>query len=102
MLLFWSGKGWMVLALAFGALFASMVVSDRFYHDSEFHPVPTAVALAVAGGLVWMIGRDANARRPKAGGSRDGNPGYHSLIFLRMEYWAVVFLVCAVAALLFR
>jgi hypothetical protein len=94
-MIIWSGWGFLVLVIGLACfILTEMSVGSLMQDDRYFraHGWPKFVAGAVAAVLTWFIGRALNRARPGRGGS-------HSLFFIPMEYWAVLFLALGVLAL---
>ncbi len=95
-------SGWGILALvlagvipAVTAIVTSMIVGDPQYHKT--HGWPVAVGLWVAAVLIWVIGYRLNRIRyedsvnPHTGVAEKLEiGGGHTLFFVPMQYWAIV------------
>jgi hypothetical protein len=90
-MIIWSGWGILVAVIGFACFvlteFAvgSVMQDDRYYRNNGW---PKLVGFAVAAVITWFVGRAFNR-----------NSGRHSLFFIPMEYWAVIFLVLGIVFL---
>jgi hypothetical protein len=111
MFVIWSGRGIVAGLVGFACLFLTQAAVNAGTHDGRFyasHGWPKLLGLWVAAALVWPLGRALNRRTERRlldpGSGRwvlVRSGGGHSLFFVPVQYWAVIYLilgaVCAVA-----
>jgi hypothetical protein len=104
MIIIWNGAGALVLIIGIlAALLMNIITSAVFYQNDYFadHRWSQAMALWIAGAASWAIGRYLN-RRPgqlvidRATGQKVLQEPNHHLMFIKMEYWGVIFFVIGV------
>ncbi len=96
--LFWSGRGWIVPAFAFGSslaggLITSCVTGSLAYWDS--HPWPMGIAMLVCGPPCWFIGRRFRNQPPRR--LIDAETGEavilrpsHTCLFIPVMWWGPI------------
>jgi hypothetical protein len=103
----WKGWGFLVAVIGFGCLLLSELAVEAVLGDSDYyqaHGWPKFAAFAVAAALVWFVSKRLNARPakvlldPETGRQVILKPS-HSLFFVRMEYWAPIFVVLGIILL---
>ena len=102
-MIIWNGWGILVAFIGFACLLLTEFTVDGVMQNDQYfrrNGWPKFVASAVAAIITWFVGRAFNRKRPgrelidgKTGG------GGHSLFFIPMEYWAVIFLAIGILAL---
>lgn len=107
MIIIWKGAG--ALVIIFGiiaAVLANVAGSVVFNQDNYFstHSWIQASTLAFAGVLSWFTGRFLNCRpgRPvidKQTGQTILEKPNHHLMFVKMEYWGLIYLVIGILVL---
>jgi hypothetical protein len=111
MIVIWSGWGFLAGVVGFACLVVTQVALDAALHDERFyasHGWARLLSFWLAAGVMWPIGRALNRRTehelldPRSGRRvvvRSG--GGHSLFFVPVQYWWVIYLIlgviCAVA-----
>jgi hypothetical protein len=102
MLIIWRGWGILVPIIFFGLPALGQWVIDSILGQGiylQFASALFAVFCLMSAALVWFLGRRLNQRdAPEA---TSNFQVAHSFIILRMEYWAVLFVVAAIAAIVF-
>jgi len=100
MLIVWSGRGFLVPVFTFGSCLLTEVVTEAVFKDDAFyqrHAWPLALALTIAAGATFVVGRRLNqppaAEQPSLAPPPVSAP--HTLFWLRMEYWAALLLAAA-------
>jgi membrane protein YqaA with SNARE-associated domain len=97
MIVFWKGWGWLVAVLFIGPLMLTQLLVDavagRGTYSQHANTFGTVAALLGAV-MVWLLGRRLNER--DSPGATSNFQVAHTFMFLRMEYWAVLFLGFAV------
>jgi hypothetical protein len=100
-MIIWTGGGFLVAVIGIGCLvFTNLAVNaamkdDQFYQQ---HGWPKLLACLVAALIVWPVGRVLNRKGMRElldteTGERFAvqTGGGHTLFFIPMEYWAVIF-----------
>jgi len=67
-MIIWSGLGFLVAVIAFACLLVSeLLVEQAFKNDQYYqtHGWPKLAALALAAGIVWLLGNDLNRKQSK-------------------------------------
>lgn len=112
--IFWSGKGWLVPAVSFGASLAAEVISESLTGNSEYyqtHGLALALALWVSAGVNALVAWQFYSpllsppkSKKKGRAKRSGTPGWidHSFMFINQGVWAVILVVSGFAALISR
>ncbi len=105
-MIIWRGWGILVVIVAALAVVGTQLATTALFgaetyarHNAWLFPL----GLALAAPIVWLLGRRLNGRGGRtlvdpATGRRVVVRRDHSLFFIRMEYWAIVLLLAAVAA----
>src|SRR5262245_41332068 len=106
-MIIWSGWGFLVAVIAFACLFGANYIVNSAMQDDTYYQTngwPKLVAFVVAAIITWPVGRLINRKRAERElidpDTRERviltSGGGHSLFFIPMEYWAVIFLVLGV------
>lgn len=94
MIIVWRGLGFVVPLIAAAFWFAGRYATNQAMGSAGFfetHAWPQIATLALAAVCTWFVGRQINKRGPR-----------HTLFWIRVEHWAAVMLVGAVALPLLR
>jgi hypothetical protein len=101
MIVFWKGWGWLVVVVFIVPLLLTQLLIDAVGGRgaySQHSGIYGTVATLAGAVMVWVIGRYLN-QRDSPGATANAQVA-HTFMFLRMEYWAVLFVVFAVANIL--
>jgi hypothetical protein len=102
--LVWSGRGWLVPAITFGVALIGELAVEGLFRDERYYQTqarPLAAVLAIAGAVVWELGRRWNTGKEqvlvdRATGAEVRLAGdHHRFFFIRMEYWGILLGVLA-------
>lgn len=110
--LFWSGKGWLVPAITFGASLAGELISEGLSGNDEYyqeHGFPFAMALWISAGINWAVfwseyqGRFTNPQTERATKRRRG-PGWidHSFMFINQGVWVLILSIMGIGSIISR
>src|SRR6476660_8027821 len=99
-MIIWSGWGFLVAVIVFGASLTMELVTEALFHDDRFyqsHSWPLALAFALSGAIVWTLGNYLQARRDRLVIDRSTvlermMAARHTLFFIPMRYWGPVLL----------
>jgi hypothetical protein len=100
MIIVWKGLGGTVIFIGLFAFLLMNILGAALFNDYNFvqaNLLPKLVALWITGLACWFIGRYFNRKPkraidPKTGGEIEIKP-YHHLMFIKMEYWGVIFFI---------
>lgn len=107
MIVIWRGAGGLVILIGIVVcLFINILTSKLFNENNYFqaHLWPKLAALGLIGALCWFIGRFLNGRPPQifidetTGQEFEVKP-CHELMFIKLEYWGIIFAVIGLALL---
>jgi hypothetical protein len=109
-MIIWSGWGFLVAVIVFGASLAMELVTEAAVGDDRFYQVqawPLALALALAGVIVWTVGKYLHGRGArvvidKATGRESTIGGQHRFFFVPMHYWGPVLIALAIVPFMTR
>jgi hypothetical protein len=109
-MIIWSGWGFLVAIIAFGASLAMELGTEALVGDDRYYQVqawPLALALALSGAIVWTVGKYLQARGArvvidKATGQELTIGGQHRFFFIPMHYWGPVLIVLAILPFILR
>jgi hypothetical protein len=99
MIIIWRGAGGLIFIIGIVVcLFINVLTSKVFQEDNYFqaHLWPKLAALGVIGASCWFAGRYFNGHPPQTvidettGQEIDEKP-YHHFMFIKLEYWGVIF-----------
>jgi hypothetical protein len=109
-MIIWSGWGFLVAIVGIGCLVLTELGVEAAMNDDKFYQNngwPKLVAFLVAAVIAWPLGRALNRGQserelidPNTGERvvmKSG--GGHSLFFIPVEYWALVFMVLGIVFL---
>lgn len=108
--IFWNGAGAAVIIIGIVVcLFINIVTSAVFHEDNYFQAYlwPKLVALGVIGVSCWFLGRYLNTRPGRTvidestGVEIEEKPNHH-LMFIKLEYWGVIFVAIGLVLLAVR
>jgi hypothetical protein len=108
-MIIWTGKGWLVAAIAFALLVGSEFGWEALFADPSYyqtHLWPRAAAFLLAAVLVWLLAdwlRRSGSRTviDKATGEEMVIGGNDSLFFVPVRFWAPILALIGVGALLY-
>jgi len=107
MIIIWQGAGGLVIIFGIiAAVLANVFASSFSYEDAYFahHSWLQALTLATAGVLSWFTGRFLNSRPGRelvdkqTGQAVIEKPNHH-LMFIKMEYWGLIYFAFALAVI---
>jgi hypothetical protein len=107
MIIIWRGAGGLVLLIGIVVcLFVNVLTSALFNEDNYFqaHLWPKLAALGLIGASCWFLGRYLNGKPAQTfidettGQEVKVKPS-HELMFIKMEYWGVIFVAIGVVLL---
>jgi hypothetical protein len=109
-MIIWSGWGFLVAVIVFGASLAVELVTEALVGDDRFYQVhawPLALALALSGVIIWGVGKYLHARGArvvidKATGQELTIGGQHRFFFIPMHYWGPVLIALSVLSFILR
>jgi len=109
-MIIWSGWGFLVPVIAFAASLVMELATEALVGDHRFYQIhawPLALALALSGAIVWVVGKYLHARGArvvidKATGRELTIGGQHRFFFIPMQYWGPVLLALAVLPFVVR
>ncbi|HEX2444274.1 MAG TPA: hypothetical protein VHJ77_10050 [Vicinamibacterales bacterium] len=109
-MIIWSGWGFLVVVIAFGASLAMEVVTEALVGDDRFYQTeawPLALALALSGVIIWGLGKYVYARGAKVvidkvTGQELTIGGEHRFFFIPMHYWGPVLIGLSVLPFIVR
>ena len=99
MLIFGRGIGFMALIIAIIACLVTNIVTSKVFDETNYfqgHLWPKVVALVISGVCCYFLGRYANSRPPKTvfdqrTGEQFERKPVHDLMFIKLEYWGLIF-----------
>jgi hypothetical protein len=106
-MIIWTGWGILIGIIGIGCLVTTQLAVNAAMHDPRFyqtHGWPKLVGLLIAAAVSWPIGRAMNQGEeqevvdPESGKPvivRSGGGG-HSLFFIPVQYWWIVFAILGV------
>lgn len=98
MILIWKGFGWLVPIVFIGPPALTQLLIDAVGGRgtySQYAGIFGTIAVLASAAMIWIIGSYLNQRDSR--GATANFQVAHTFLFLRMEYWAAVFGVLAVA-----
>ena len=110
MIIFWRGAGGLVIIFGIVAAVLGNVVASAFSNRTDYFATHTWIqvsALCFAGIPSWFLGRYLNTRpgRPvihqQTGQAAIEEPNHH-LMFIKMEYWGLIYFAIALLLLSYR
>jgi hypothetical protein len=97
-MIIWSGWGFIVALIVFGASLLAEVSIEASLHDGNYyqsHGWPLALALLGSAVVTWFLGSFLN-RQPE----QSAIP--HRFFFIPMQYWGPILAVVAIGSLVIR
>jgi fucose 4-O-acetylase-like acetyltransferase len=109
-MIIWSGWGFLVAVIVFGASLTMEFWTEAVFRDDRFyqnHAWPLALALALSGGIIWTLGKYLHARSArividKATGQELTIATRHTFFFISMRYWGPLLLALSILPLVVR
>jgi len=109
-MIIWSGWGFLVAVIVFGASLAMEFVTEALAGNNRFYQVhawPLALALVISGVIIWKVGTYFHAKGAqvvidKATGQELRLGREHRFFFVPMHYWGPVLIAVAVVRLILR
>ena len=107
MIVIWRGLGFLALLIGILACLVTNIVTSRMFEENNYfqrHLWPKLIALGVTGVCCWFLGRYLHRLPPRlvidrATGQEILQKPNHHLMFIKLEYWGVIFLGAALALL---
>ncbi len=108
MLIIWKGAGIVVLLLGILVCLALNILCAAVFHQNDYfqnHLWAWVTSLWITGALCWPIGRYLHAKPgrvliDKATGQEITIKPEHHLMFIKVEYWAFIFLAIGLVVLI--
>ncbi len=104
MFVFWKGYGALVIFIGIFSFLLMNIIAAALFNNNNYVQAylwPKLVALWVTAGACWFLGRYFNGKPEKAIDETTGEEiyvkPYHHLMFIKMEYWGVIFLIISFA-----
>jgi len=99
MIIIWRGAGGLVILIGILVCLAMNIFISKTFEEPDYFQKylwPKLVALGVTGAWCWFLGRYLNSRPPKilidqATGQEITWKPRHELMFIKMEYWGLIF-----------
>jgi hypothetical protein len=101
-MIIWSGWGFLVAVIVFGASLAMEAMTEALTGDNQFyqtHAWPLALALALAGVITWGVGKYFSTR---GAGRTATTSDPHRFFFIPMRYWGPILLVLSLVSFVAR
>ena len=106
-MIIWSGRGFLVAVIAVGALLLTQLVVDSISGDENFYQKnswPKTVAMLVAALLTFVLHKFLSQEKPRVlideeTGQEFEIHGNHSLFFIPVKWWPVVFVILGIFSL---
>ena len=101
MIVIWRGAGGVVLLIPIIACVVMNIATAKAFDETHYFQQnlwPKVVALWVSGLVCWIVGRYANGQPDQilineTTGEEVRERPYHHLMFIKIEYWGIIFLV---------
>jgi hypothetical protein len=109
MIVIWRGIGGLVVLIGILTCLVMNIVTSAVFNQTNYFQEylwPKLAALWLAGVSCWFLGRYVNGKPPKAvidertGQHVEVKP-IHDLMFIKMEYWGVIYGVIGLVLLVF-
>jgi hypothetical protein len=99
MIIIWRGAGGLVILIGILVCLGMNIFTSKTFEEPDYFQKylwPKLLALAIAGACCWFIGRYLNSRPPRilvdqATGQEISWKPRHELMFIKMEYWGLIF-----------
>lgn len=104
MIFIWRGAGGLVFLIGIVVCLLLNIVTSAVYHENNYFQAylwPKVAALWITGACSWFLGRYLNSRPPRVVPNRETGrndlvkPNHH-LMFIKMEYWGLIFFAIGV------
>lgn len=110
MIIVWKGAGGLVILIGILACLLMNIITAAMFHQSDYFQAylwPKLAALWVTGVSCWFLGRYFNGRAArtvidKRTGQQVLEKPYHHLMFIKLEYWGVIFVAIGLGLLLYH
>lgn len=96
--LLYTGWGAVIGLVGFICVLLTQLIVDAAMHDDTFystHDWPKMLGLGIAAAISLPIGHIMNRRREHRAGDTSRYTNEHSLFFIPVQYWWIVYLVIA-------
>ncbi len=108
MIVVWRGAGAVVFIIAIIVCLVINIVTSKVFDESNYfqaHLWPKIAALWITGVSSFFLGRYANSRPPrlvidKTTGQEIAQKPIHDFMFIKLEYWGLIFVVIGIVLLL--
>jgi hypothetical protein len=109
-MIIWSGWGFLVAVIVFGASLTMEFATEAFFRDDRFyqtHAWPLALALALSGAIIWTLGKYLHARGARvvidmSTGKELTMDARHTFFFIPMRYWGPLLLALSIVPFVVR
>jgi hypothetical protein len=99
MIIFWRGAGGLVIIIGLLAGLAVNIFTSKTFEEPDYFQKnlwPKLLVLGIAGACCWFLGRYLNNRPARilvdqATGEEIRWKPRHELMFIKMEYWGLIF-----------
>lgn len=107
MIIIWRGLGGLAFIIGIVVCLVTNIVTSRTFDENNYfqgHLWPKLVALLITGACCWFLGRYLHRQPPRlvmdraTGQQAEVKPNHH-LMFIKLEYWGVIFMVVGLAIL---
>lgn len=103
-MIIWSGLGFLVAAVGFGALLFTEIISEKITGDDRFyqeHGWVILIGMLVAAVLTFGLHRLLRLQKgrvviDKETGEEETLGGDHSLFFIPVKWWPIIFVILGV------
>jgi hypothetical protein len=104
MLIMWTGAGPVVFMIGIVVCLFTNIITSRVFEESNYfqkHLWAQVTALVITGVTCWFLGRYMHSRPSqlvidKTTGQEVEQKPSHDFMFIKVEYWGVIYLVAAV------
>lgn len=101
MIIIWRGAGGLVIGIGLIVCLAVNIFTSKMFEEPDYFQKylwPKLVTLGITSVSCWFLGRYLNSRPPRilvdeASGKEFRFKPRHELMFIKMEYWGVIFAV---------
>lgn len=110
MLLIWRGAGPVVLIIGILVCLFTNIITSRVFEESNYfqnHLWAQVAALVITGLTCWVFGKYLHSRPSQlvideATGQEVELKPAHDFMFIKIEYWGVIYLIAAVVLVLVK
>lgn len=103
-MIIWSGFGFLAAIIPFLFLLSAQLIAEAVTSNPNIYQenmIPRALALLIAGPIVYLLGKWLNNRKlktyiDKETGKELTTKGRHSLFFIPIQYWGIIFIIGAI------